>query len=73
MEANAMTRSIGGALTPDPLAALAGRDRYRPLDRDTARAAAVELRARGLMPADISAALKLSEAAVRELLEVPTP
>lgn len=46
------------------------RDQHRPRDRATLRAAAVELRQRGLLPADISAALRLSEAAIRELLEV---
>ncbi len=44
------------------------RDRHRPADWRTLRAAAVELRARGLTPADIAAALRLSEAAVRALL-----
>lgn len=46
-------------------------EQHRPQDRATLRAAAVELKARGLLPADISAALRLSEAAIRELLEVP--
>ncbi len=42
--------------------------RYRPRDRDSMRAAVVELRQRlALTPRDI-AALQLSEAAVRELL-----
>jgi sugar (pentulose or hexulose) kinase len=45
------------------------RDQHRPLDRETARAAARELRARGLTPRDIAAALRLSENAVRELLQ----
>jgi hypothetical protein len=65
-----MTHSIGGQLGLEALAALAGRDRHRPQDRQTVRAAAVELRQRGLTPADIGAALRLSEAAVRALLEV---
>jgi orotate phosphoribosyltransferase-like protein len=41
----------------------------RDQSRDEMRVAAVELRQRGLTPADIAAALRLSEAAVRELLE----
>lgn len=65
----AMTR-IGGTLD---YAALIGRDRYRPLDRDAARAAAVELRQRGLTVADIASALGISVGAVADLLgqEVP--
>ncbi|MGC8519279.1 MAG: helix-turn-helix domain-containing protein [Steroidobacteraceae bacterium] len=44
----------------------------RPQDRATLRAAALELRARGLTPLDIAEALRLSERAVRDLLhEVP--
>lgn len=62
-----MTR-IGAALD---YAALAGRDRHRPSDRQTLRAAVVELRQRGLTHRDIGQALELSEAAVRELLEEP--
>lgn len=45
-------------------------EQHRPQDRATLRAAAVELSARGLLPADISAALRLSDEAVRELLRV---
>jgi DNA-binding NarL/FixJ family response regulator len=45
-----------------------GADRQQPVDRSTARAAAFELASRGLMPADIAAALRISEGAVRELL-----
>jgi DNA-binding NarL/FixJ family response regulator len=45
------------------------RDQHHPVDRETARAAAVELRQRGLTPADIAAALRLSEGAIRDLLE----
>lgn len=64
-----MTRSsIGGSLTPDALAMLAGRDRYRPLDRDAMRAAVAELAARGLTARDIAQSLSLSEAAVRQLI-----
>lgn len=64
-----MTRSsIGGTLTPDALAALYGRDRYKPLDREAARAAAIELRQRGLTAHDISQALSLSLGAVRDLI-----
>jgi DNA-binding NarL/FixJ family response regulator len=40
----------------------------RPPNRDTARAAAIELQAQGLTVADISAALKVSEEAIRQLL-----
>ena len=43
-------------------------DEHRPLDRDTTRAAAVELRQRGLTVHDIAAALRLSEGAVKQLL-----
>lgn len=43
-------------------------DRHRPQDRDTLRVAAQELRQRGLTALDIAAALRLSEAAVRDLL-----
>jgi hypothetical protein len=45
-------------------------EQHRPLDRETVRAAARELRQRGLTPLDIADALKLSEAAICELLEV---
>ncbi len=45
-----------------------GATRHRPADRSVLRAAAVELHSRGLTPRDISAALRLSEAAVRDLL-----
>lgn len=44
------------------------RDQHRPQSRDEMRIAAVELRQRGLLPADIAAALRLSESAVRDLL-----
>ena len=42
-----------------------------PQDRAVLRAAALELRVRGLQPRDIAAALKLSEFAVRQLLNLP--
>ena len=45
------------------------RDQHRPQDRATLRAAALELQARGLTLFDIGSALRLSEAAVRDLLE----
>ena len=61
-------RRIGGFLTSDSVAALYGRDRYRPLDRETSRAAAIELRQRGLTAHDISQALSLSLGAVLDLL-----
>ncbi|MGH8228264.1 MAG: helix-turn-helix domain-containing protein [Steroidobacteraceae bacterium] len=64
-----MSRSrIGGALDMHALALLADRDRHRPLDAPTLRAAAVELSRRGRTPRDIAASLGLSEAAVRQLL-----
>ncbi|MHB1813436.1 MAG: hypothetical protein ACYCUE_01165 [Steroidobacteraceae bacterium] len=44
---------------------------HRPQDRATLRCAAVELASRGLTPVDIATALRLSCAAVRDLLEVP--
>jgi hypothetical protein len=46
-----------------------GATRHRPADRATLHAAALELRARGLTPRDIAAALRLTDAAVRDLLE----
>ena len=46
------------------------RDAHRPADRRTLRAAALELRARGLTPIDIAAALGLTERAIRDLLGV---
>ena len=61
-----MTRSsIGGSLDLAALSRL-----YRPHHRDAMRAAAVELRQRGLQPLDIAQALELTEAAVRQLLGV---
>ena len=45
------------------------RDRHRPTDLNGVRAAAVELRRQGLRARDIAQALRLSEAAVSELLE----
>ena len=59
---------LGGMLTPDALAAHTGRDRFKPLDRESARVAAVELSQRGLTPHDISQALSLSLGAVLDLL-----
>ena len=50
-----------------------GATRHRPTDRDTLRAAAVELAARGLTPRDIGIALRLSEAAVQELVSACAP
>ncbi|MDA8348498.1 MAG: hypothetical protein M0038_06810 [Pseudomonadota bacterium] len=47
-----------------------GSTRHRPADRATLRAAAVELQARGLTSRDIAAALRLTDAAARDLLEV---
>lgn len=45
-----------------------GRDRHRPADSQTLRVAALELRQRGLTDRDISAALRLTETATRQLL-----
>jgi predicted transcriptional regulator len=50
-------------------AALLGRDRHRPAARATLRAAAVELRQRGLTVEDIGQALGLTSGAVRDLLQ----
>lgn len=47
------------------------RDLHRPADWQTLRAAAAELRQRGLTPRDIAPALSLTEAAVRQLLGGP--
>jgi hypothetical protein len=47
------------------------QDRTEQLDRETVRAAAWELRQRGLTNRDVGAALRLSEAAVQALLELP--
>jgi hypothetical protein len=44
---------------------------HRPSDRATLRAAAAELRQRGLRPRDVGQALGISEDAVRELLQLP--
>lgn len=49
------------------------QQQHAPPDRESARAAARELRARGLTPADIAAALRISEGATRELLGEPSP
>jgi hypothetical protein len=54
-------------IAPD-YAALTGRDRHRPADHATMRAAVRELAARGLTPRDIASSLGLTEAAVRQLL-----
>ena len=43
---------------------------HTPQDRATLRAAARELQSQGLTPRDIATALRLSERAVLELLEV---
>ena len=42
---------------------------HRPTDRATLRAAALELRSRGMTPFDIAETLRLPESAARELLE----
>jgi hypothetical protein len=66
-------RRIGGSLDLDALAALHGRNRHRPYRRENLRAAAIELRHRGLLPLDIARALELTELAVRQLLGEVTP
>lgn len=64
-----MTRStIGGRLDLEALSRL-----YRPHHRDAMRAAAVELRQRGLRPLDIARALELTETTVRQLLGETPP
>lgn len=63
-----MRSSIGGPLDPAALGALSDYERQPPPDRDTCRAAAMELRNRGFTPLDIAAALRLSKGAVLELL-----
>lgn len=63
-------RRVGGTLDLTTLALLVGGEgrQYRPTDRETLRAAAIELRSRGLTPEDIAAALGIAAAAVRELI-----
>lgn len=50
------------------LEAQAARDRHRPMDTPTLRAAAVEMARSGLTARDIASSLGLTEAAVRQLL-----
>ena len=58
---------------PAKLAEALDRSRWHaPQERAVLRAAAVELRSRGLTPFDIAEALRLSQRAVRDLLGVPT-
>lgn len=59
---------IGGMLSVEALAILSGRDRHRPQDHATLRAAAVEMARSGLKTRDIASALGLTAAAVRQLL-----
>lgn len=59
-----MTRNIGGQLTLEALARL-----HRPSNAQTLRAAAVEMRQRGMGFADIARALGIAELAARELLQ----
>lgn len=65
-----MRRTVGGRLNLAALALLVGGHgrQYRPQDCEAVRAAAVELRSRGLTARDIGQALGLSEDAVRALL-----
>ncbi|HEX4025881.1 MAG TPA: hypothetical protein VHX52_14445 [Steroidobacteraceae bacterium] len=63
------TRNIGGVLDLAALDLLSGRTRHRPSDTALLRAAAVELRARGLTPRDIGQSIGLSEDAARLLLQ----
>ncbi len=44
---------------------------HQPRSRDEMRAAAVDLRQRGLTARDIAQALRISEAAVRAMLDPP--
>lgn len=68
-----MTR-IPGTLGTRELALLAGADidararQHRPTDPAALRVVALELRQRGLTDRDIASALRISEAAVRALL-----
>jgi hypothetical protein len=64
-----MKRTIPGRLTLAALALLVGSTGREYRDRNALRAAAVELRARGLTARDIGQALGLAEQAVRQLLE----
>jgi len=72
-----MRRAVGGNLGIKELALLSGSDldarsrQHRPADRQTLRAAAIELHQRGLRPHDIGTALELSLSAVHDLLGVP--
>jgi hypothetical protein len=59
-------QNIGGALDYTRLAQL-----NRPPDEETMRAAAVELRSRGLTDRDIGQALGLASSAVSKLLGEP--
>lgn len=69
-----MTRTIPGRLDAAAYAALAGTDRRReplgPPGQEQAIVAVRDLRAQGLSVRDISSALGIGEAAVRQLLEV---
>ena len=57
-----------GTTKPTMAALSAAKDPHRPHDRATLRAAAHELRSRGLTPRDIADALRLTESAVVALL-----
>lgn len=64
---------VAGAYSRADSAALYDPGRqHAPTDRGLLRAAALELRSRGLTPLDIGAALRLPESAVRALLEEAT-
>ncbi len=58
-------------MSASPVGAFDRSPHNPPLDRAVLRAAALELRARGLTPLDIAEALKLTERAVRQLLNLP--
>jgi hypothetical protein len=61
-----MRRTIGGSLTLEALARL-----HRPTNRDTLRAAAVEMRSRGMSLRDIAVSLGIHESEVARLVTEP--
>jgi hypothetical protein len=61
-------RTVAGSLSLEALARL-----HRPSNRDTLRAAAVEMRARGMSLRDISAALGIQESEAARLLTELSP
>lgn len=63
-----MTRTIGGTLTLDALAALLGRDRHRPQTHDEMRVAVHEMAARGMSDHTIAHTTGLAVEQVRRLI-----